>query len=83
MATVEQTVALAVSEVIDVLQRLMNQRWVARTFSSTRVPAVFSGLGTARDSFLGPRAIARSCGTRMGRRVDLRVSNCCFLVEII
>jgi len=48
MAIVEQTVALAEVEEADVMQRPTIQKQVTRTFSSTRVPAVFSGLGTSR-----------------------------------
>jgi hypothetical protein len=46
MAIVEQTVALAEDEVVDVMRRPAIQKQVTRTFSSTRVPAAFSGLET-------------------------------------
>jgi hypothetical protein len=59
MATAERIVALAGVEEVDVMQRLTIQTQVTRTFSSTRVPAVFSGLGTIVGFFaLTPRYCA-------------------------
>jgi hypothetical protein len=72
MAIVEQTVALAEDEVVDVMRRPAIQKQVTRTFSSTRVPAAFSGLEIMVVSFLDP-ALLRVLVEDWGRRVDLRV----------
>jgi hypothetical protein len=55
MAIVEQTVALAEGEVVDVMRRPAIQKQVTRTFLSTRVPAAFSGLRTMVVLSLTPR----------------------------